>query len=92
MQVPKQKGKRKIINILSPSESDLNNRDYQKVLQRTNNCKATSWRCSQCPIKTHMECVRKVQEYYQMEAFKKYKDDPRYRKAMGDKGIDIQRM
>lgn len=92
MQVPEQKGKRKIINLLSPSASDLESSEFQKVLRRTTNCKATSWKCTQCTVRQLSVCIGKVRDYYQMEAFKKYKDDPKYRKAMGDKGIDMQRM
>lgn len=92
MQVPKQKGKRKIINLLNPTDSDIASSEFQQKLRHINNCNATSWKCSQCTVRQLAICVGKVRDYYQMEAFKKYKDDPRYRKAMGERGIDMQRM
>lgn len=90
--LPDKKGKRKIINLLSPSSSDVNNSDFQRLLKRINNCKATYWKCGQCTVKQLSKCIDSVRQHYQMKAFLKYKDDPEYRKAMAKKGINMQRM
>jgi len=80
MKPPKQKGKRRFINALSPDLSDTNIGQFQKIMKRVNNCNATSWKCSSCPLPVYKKCYAKTVRVLQMEAFKKYRDRPEYKK------------
>jgi pyruvate/2-oxoacid:ferredoxin oxidoreductase beta subunit len=80
MEVPEQKGKRSFINALSPYTSDLNINQFQKIMKRVNNCKASAWKCSSCPLSTFKRCYAKTVEVLQKEAFLKYRDRPEWKK------------
>lgn len=82
MQVPKEKlrGKRQVLNLFEPDVSDLNIPHIQRLMKKINNCKATSWKCKSCPIPTLARCFSNVTKYLQMEAFKKYRNKPEYKK------------
>jgi len=82
VQVPQEKlrGKRQVLRRFEPDISDVNIPEIQKRMRRANNCKATSWKCSSCPIPVLAKCFNKMVQDLQMEVFKKYKDRPEYKK------------
>ncbi len=74
------KGKRKIVEVLTPSTTVIPTR-YQELMKRINNCKATSfWGCKSCTIPTLGRCMDKVRQHLQTEAFKKYHETENYKK------------
>lgn len=74
-------GKRSIVNVLDAA-SVARNPKFQDILHRANNCPATFWSCKSCPVSKLHKCVENTRQYFQMEAFKKYKDNPQYRELI----------
>ena len=74
-------GKRSILQTFD-EHSNFDNPVLQNIMHRANNCNATKWTCKNCAITTLSKCIEKTREYFQMEAFKKYKDNPRYRELI----------
>ena len=69
------KGKRSIVNVIA------SNPDLQKRMRMANNCKVVGyWGCGNCTIPTLARCFKKVRNDIIFEAFKKYKDNPIYKK------------
>ena len=66
--LPNTKGKRRIIKALGTGVADVNISEYQKVVKRANNCKATSWKCQSCPVPTINRCQAKAQKALNMRA------------------------
>ena len=85
MQPPKQKGKRRFINALSPDTSDTNINRFQKIMKRVNNCKASSWKCSACPLSVSKKCYSKAARVLLIEALKKYGDTPQMKRAVDER-------
>jgi len=76
----KLKGKRKIFSVFDPNSNDLNIPQVQVLMKRINNCKATSWKCTSCPIRISSRCFAKVRQYLNTQAMLKYRDRPEYKK------------
>ena len=77
---PNTKGKRRIVKTLGSDVSDVNISQYQKIVKRANNCKATSWKCGSCSVPQINRCQAKAQNAINTMAFKKYHDRPEFRK------------
>jgi hypothetical protein len=78
-------GQHKIINVLSPNSSELDMPQFQILMRRANNCKATLWKCSACNFKKRADCLAKVRNHLQMEALKKYGDTPQMKQAIDER-------
>jgi hypothetical protein len=74
-------GKKSIVNTLNESP-DAGKKKFQEIMHKANNCIASFWTCKNCPVPKLHKCVEKTRQHLQMEAFKKYKDDPRYREMI----------
>lgn len=81
-------GKKQIVSVLD-EHSDFDNPSIQKIMKRANNCPASYWKCKSCSIPQLHKCIDNVRMYYQMEAFKKYKDTPSYREAIAKNGVSL---
>lgn len=69
------KGKRSIVNVIASSP------DLQKKMRLANNCKSAGyWGCGNCTIPRLARCFEKVRHDITFEAFKEYKDNPKYKK------------
>ncbi len=80
MNLPKGQGKKRIVNMLTPSASELAMPQYQKLLKRINNCNATIWACNACTVPQIGRCMDKVRQYLQTQAFKQYHETEQFRK------------
>jgi len=81
MNLPKGKGKRKIVEVLDPTSLQSVPSRYQQLMKRINNCKATSiWGCNSCTVPTLGRCMGKVRQHLQTEAFKQYHETKNYKK------------
>jgi hypothetical protein len=78
-------GQHKIFNVLSPSSSEIDMPQFQKIMRRVNNCKATLWKCSTCHFSQRSICLHKVKHELQMEALRKYGDTPQMKQAIDER-------
>jgi hypothetical protein len=78
-------GQHRIIKVLSPSSSELDMPQFQKIMRRVNNCKATLWKCSVCHFAQRSICLSNVRNHLQIEALKKYGDTPQMKQAIDER-------
>jgi tryptophanyl-tRNA synthetase len=82
-------GKRKIVNLFSAHPNELDMPEFQRIVKRVNNCKASYWNCKNCTIRQLSKCLTRARQHIEYKAFMKYKDTPEYRKALLKKGIHL---